>query len=223
MSVKKTHAREFALPKNLKGFDPPHSSLEWFAPAIEQWSKTHCSYADAFQGGDALYWFNERPNVGALAIAAWKAGMYAVEEYAAKKSINPVTKRSHPTTEKKSGRIDLYVADEYGNEAIFEAKQCWVNKATSKENMQGKMENALHDARCCPPDLQRVGLVFYVMKLKSTQVADEVLLNEVDRVRKTKPHALAWCFPGVNRQLVSDVGENPGYVWPGLIMSFRTA
>jgi hypothetical protein len=118
---------------------PANAALKWLEPAIRMWTKVHCIYAEVFKEDDALYWYNERPQVGALAAAAWKANMYALEEYA--------TTKHHPITKKKTGRIDLYIGDHNGHSATLEAKLSWVNPDTRLEKLDAKMQWALDDAR----------------------------------------------------------------------------
>jgi hypothetical protein len=195
------------------GHDPVPVRLKWLEPVIKMWTKVHSNYADN-ETDDALYWYNERPNIGALAAAAWKTNMCAVEEYTAMKR--------HHITDKKSGRIDLYISNDHTS-ACIEAKQCWVSPGTRPVKFKETMTAALRDAKRDDDGFQKIGAVFYVMKIKATvdTINEKMLKSEVERVRETKPDALAWCFPKATRLLESSRPENEGFVWPGVIMALK--
>jgi hypothetical protein len=65
----------------------------------------------------------------------------------------------------------------------------------------------------------KIGVVFHVMRVKES--SDKILEGEVERVRETKPDALAWCFPNETRQLKSPT--HSGFVSPGVIMAMKIA
>jgi hypothetical protein len=202
--------------RNLVGYEVLTRDLRWLDPVLKSWIKVNRAYANVWRGKDALYWYNERPNVGALAAAAWKSGMYAVEEYAAIKH--------HPITKKSSGRIDLYVTAANGKAATIEAKQCWVFPKTTKRTLANWMKAALNAARLDDEeDAQKIGVVFYTMKVPIGEISEKVLKNEVERIRQIKVGALAWCFPKINRRLESEMPEHEGFVWPGVVMALNSA
>jgi hypothetical protein len=203
------------MPRNLAGHDPLHENLHWLKPVLLQWIQINREYADAYAGDDALYWYNERANIGSLAGAAWKANIYAVEEYTA-------FKRPASVTSKGSGRIDLYLADDH-RDAIVEAKLCWVAPRTSPQTLRKAMANALKDARRDRDGEQKIGVVFYVMRVHENRAEETALREEVERVRQINPDGLAWCFPATARPLKSDKPEHIGFVWPGVIMALKLA
>lgn len=43
------------------------------------------------------------------------------------------------------------------------------------------------------------------------------------RLAETKPDALAWCFPGITRDLRPAKKEHEGYVFPGVILALKVA
>jgi hypothetical protein len=67
-------------------------------PVIKQLFINYAEYSNKHKN-DALYWYNERTNVGALAGAIWQQNGMALEEYGAKKG-NPESKWQ--------GRVDLF-------------------------------------------------------------------------------------------------------------------
>ncbi len=85
------------------------------------------------------------------------------------------------------------------------------------------MAAALKDAKLDLDGEQKIGVVFYVMKVSADKINEKMLKSEIERVRKTKPDALAWCFPKATRQLESDKPELAGFVWPGVIMALKKA
>lgn len=176
------------------------------------WTKVNLTYSNA-ETDDALYWYNERPNIGALAAGAWKANMYAVEEYTAMKQDR--------ITGKRSGRIDLYLASDETS-ACVEAKQCWVAPGTHTATLKAKMASAVRDAKKDHDASQKIAAVFYVMRVSANEITEVILKAEVERVRKIKPDALAWCFPKATRLLKSAKQEHQGFVWPGVIMALKT-
>lgn len=201
--------------RDLIGSDPLPKNLEWLERTIDEWLEINCRYADVAKGQDTLYWYNERANIGALAGAAWKAGICAIEEYAA-------LKKPKSATSKGSGRIDLYLTDE-SQDAIVEAKICWVAPGTEPMKLRVKMREACADARRDHDGDQKIGAVFYVMRVHQERVHEKTLIEEVERIRKTKPDALAWCFPAAVRNLQSERPEHKGYVWPGVIIALKVA
>lgn len=48
---------------------------------VEAWRRIHHAYVRAQRYRDCIWWCSERSNVGALAAAAWKCNVAAVEEY----------------------------------------------------------------------------------------------------------------------------------------------
>jgi hypothetical protein len=202
------------MARTLIGCDRVPSSIRWLESTIKLWTKINCIYATALKEEDALYWYNERPNIGALAAAAWKTNLLAVEEYAA-------MKRSR-ITGKQSGRIDLYIANS-SIDACIEAKQCWVTPGTRLATLEEKMNAALRDAKKDDDAHQRIGVVFYTMRVRSYDTAESALRHEIERVREIKPDTLAWCFPKETRRLESEKPEHTGFVWPGVIMALKEA
>lgn len=83
----------------------------WFAL-----TKILNTYAEKLER-DLPHYYNERATVSFLNAAAWKADLIAIEEYSTLKSRGDSS---------YSGRCDLYLAQQDGIEAEFEAKQNWI-------------------------------------------------------------------------------------------------
>lgn len=84
-------------------------------PVIQQLFKNYAEYSNKYKN-DALYWYNERTNVGALAGAIWQQHGMALEEYGAKKE-SPETKWQ--------GRVDLFFTIK-DKDILSECKMQWV-------------------------------------------------------------------------------------------------
>jgi hypothetical protein len=83
---------------------------------LKQWIVVIKDFCDYCEGEDAPYWYNERPSLGTLAGAIWKAGGFVLEEYRG-------TKRYRK--KKWEGRVDLYFS--WKNKGyVIEAKQIWL-------------------------------------------------------------------------------------------------
>ena len=48
---------------------------------LNKWIDINIEYIEKYQFSDAMFWFNERANIGALAGAVWRLGGVALEEY----------------------------------------------------------------------------------------------------------------------------------------------
>ena len=64
---------------------------------LEEWCLVHERYCRLVKD-DAIYWYGERPNIAAIAAAAWRCGWVALEEFSQSKG----ERRS-----RVSGRADL--------------------------------------------------------------------------------------------------------------------
>jgi hypothetical protein len=204
------------LTRTLSGYDQPWpKTLAWLELAVKKWIAVNREYAEYADGGDALYWYNERAAIGSLAAGATRAGLLCLEEYVSVKTRETETKKG-------SGRTDLYLTDKK-HQATLEAKLCWMSPGSDQKTLSGIMRAACEDARCNQEEVQKIGVVFYVVKTNKTHVAESILLKAVERVRDTNPRAIAWCFPAETRTLESEREERKDYVWPGVVMAMNVA
>lgn len=115
---------------------------KWIKPILQTWLRVNRDYIEEHQMEDALYWYNERANVGALAGAIWRSGGYALEEFSAVKG---------KESQENNKRVDLYFR--YGSKnVICEAKQYWVNLPDNNKKdfsllISNTQEKALSDIR----------------------------------------------------------------------------
>jgi hypothetical protein len=159
--------------------------------------------------GDAIFWYAERPNLGALAAAAWLCGWSALEEF----ELDKMAKRSS-----KYGRGDLY-ANSGGFEFYVEAKFVWSREGSvpRKKKVVELMEAARKDARKLDLDgdesIPRVGVVFAAPSNREghrgarAKDLDEFVEAMEERI---DPDAAAWCFPPCVQGLSDDGREYPG-------------
>ena len=61
----------------------------------------------------------------------------------------------------------------------------------------------------------------YVLRARPDDITDAMLLECIERIRTTRPSAVAWCFPAMTRHLKSDRPGQKKLVWPGAVLSVR--
>ena len=129
-----------------------------FTPIFQEWRGWVERYTDEVDPQDALYWYNERANVGTLAAAAARTGSYALEEYR--------TPKAHES-EQWPGRADLWLRCG-SRQYIAEAKHLPVSSAmkpgTLSTTVDAYLKAACADAACHPPSdgCRELGVVFVV-------------------------------------------------------------
>ena len=163
-------------------------------PILTQWINNINKYSEEQGSGDALYWFNERANVGVLSAAAWQCGYFSLEEYSAEKRIE--SKKN-----KYSGRIDLWISCK-NTEYVFEAKQEFVSisqRATKyEEKIERKLKSARKDAvRSRDEDQIALGLVFVVPYIPCKEKENsELLIQEfLSDISTIDYDFMAYTFP----------------------------
>jgi len=133
------------------------SSLREFEPILKAWIRVLVSYSRRNPVKDLPWWYRERPQVGLLAAAAWRAGGGALEEWKTEKGTR--LQRSY-------GRNDLWIFR--GKRQWFiEAKHAWCDilpngvSQTSVKKMQSELNAAKSAARKLNQDChQRVAALF---------------------------------------------------------------
>ena len=197
-----------------------NKNLAWLRPIVRRWANVTECYVN--KTGYAGYYFNERANIGFLAAGAWLSGALALEEYSDTKHHLPKKSGAQLGTEKKNGRVDLYIA-RGKNSATIEAKALW--SAPPKTGFPRKLESAINDAKKDRGARQKLACVFYVPSFSTenkSMVDDEIIQNEVARISEEKTiDLLAWCFPRKAREL-----RGGGLVWskfyyPGVILALK--
>jgi hypothetical protein len=116
------------------------ASLE---PLIESWVTVLENFSTQVVG-DRPWWYRERTQVGFLAVAAWRSGAIALEEWRTTKNKNDVP---------AYGRNDLWIQWKSGN-LFVEAKHCWCDIFKSNDVSEKQMTNCLSDAQKSTSEIQ---------------------------------------------------------------------
>lgn len=219
-----------------------NAKLKGLRPVISNWLQVIHDYSASHSFEDALWWYNERASLSALAGAAWRTNKWsAMEEFATtKRGILP----AHGVEEGqiKKGRCDLYISNASTGYAM-EAKQAWQSigeRATSAyPKMWGALSQASKDAGNLTVDEaeHRVGAVFVcpyipvneVLKAGSTQRRPEIdrkLANELVEAwlkglrLKTSGEVdgAAWIFPARSGRFI---GANKKNYFPGTLLLLK--
>jgi hypothetical protein len=187
-------------------------------PILEKW----CSINQKFLkevGSDCPWLYNERASVSILAVAAWKSGHVALEEYSTKKG------RKKNDTE-RPGRCDLKIRID-SKDFLFEAKQQRVllGKKSKKVESKGicdRVFNSLDMARHDSGKLKslasrRFGVSFIIPRVAEGE-ADRLhgrvseLLHLLEE-SKRRYDAIAWYFPRKK-----DLPRKKAHIYPGVLL-----
>ena len=129
--------------------------LEPLRPILGSWYHVLKTYIKRVEG-DLPFWYLERPQVGFLAIAAWRTGWAALEEWGTKKS----SQRNQ-----LHGRNDLWIGR--GKiEFFIESKHTWCDIHNGKAKMKKALAKALVSAEVsakeltCEPPAKKIAAVF---------------------------------------------------------------
>jgi hypothetical protein len=188
--------------------------LSRLRPLLGRWSRLHRQYIRYWDGQDCGWWYNERASIGVLAVAAWRAGEVALEEYSTEKG---------PAHSRYSGRCDLYFTVGKLDYAA-EAKHVWVplgRGAVGLHDVEANLRQACQDARRpSDPVARRIGIVFAVPRFPPSDPRDcrQALASWLARVRSIKADAVCWVGPprGVQWPRGQDA-----YVYPGVALVAR--
>ena len=197
--------------KKRKGLNHWHPLMEEFLLAIERYNRV-------MGGEDSIYLYTERACVGALAGAAWRCGMVALEEFQFEKSSDK--------KDKYSGRADLYFASDR-SEDFVEAKFGWVSLRPNRaleDLFSERLNAALIDTEASRKDDEEStfsGIAFcpvYVTKTAETAedqqiIIDQLIHSAISAAENCEAHVYGWCFPKETRGFLW--GDN--YVNPGVI------
>jgi len=189
-------------------------SLPDFNDAFKQWFLVIQKYCEARAWEDVPWWYNERASLSLFAAAVWNSGGIALEEYS--------TSKSHKK-ERWSGRGDLYVKIKR-KQYVIEAKQVWSPMGTRARRPNGKIEEALFDARHAAGETKswgakRLGLVFAVPYLPNSEQDNlkERINYWLECVKSIEGSSMAWIFS----EEVSDWFQYKGYLYPGIVILLR--
>ena len=184
----------------------------WF-PLWQRLINRHCAHTS---NKDAPFLHTERANVGVLAAAASQSGLTALEEFA--------TRRGDGSRE-KSGRADLWVASQGERiSEVFEAKRIYFGNEDSEARLTSVIADAVHQISAISESYYKTrgALVFCVVCAtgKPGQDLSPESKQHLDRIRRCKADAFAWCFPPGLRRAPTD--EKRSHVYhPGVVLLAR--
>lgn len=201
----------------ISGVETTGKLQQWNA-LLEEWCLLIERYSRAFEGEEHIFDYNERPNTGVLASAAWRCGLLALEEFGHGKYAGK-EQYSH-------GRCDLWIASEdVVHQWYVEAKHCYtsINTRDIINAVKPKLEYAMHDATRSAYFDGGVGVgVCFVSIYDQSKNIDERtdniqgLLEELQSIQSELEYdAIAWTFPKEARQYQPD---NQQYSRLGIVM-----
>lgn len=184
------------------------------APILREWSRWIESYSNEIDRSDALYWYNERANLGTLAAAAARRDSYVLEEYRTFKALASV---------RWTGRADLWIRCDQ-REYLAEAKHLWVSSEVQPESLirsiNTYLQAACADAACHPPiaNCRRLGIVFVVPYLARTRHSERWEYERRFRaiVEEIPVAARAFAFP----KKAAPINDQQ-YLYPGVACCIR--
>jgi len=161
---------------------------------IETFTKAHTVEGYCL---DVPYWYEERPNVGVLAAAAWQTNNHALEAYSARH-------KDQKTGKMKPIRPDLCIIADQAK-YMFSAKHLLLNITHTDENLneiKQELEKASADARKYEGEIDDtevgylLGLLFIVPQFdcKSITTFEEKTPELLYQIRNLKPDLLATAF-----------------------------
>ncbi|MDP2749745.1 MAG: hypothetical protein Q8O89_02855 [Nanoarchaeota archaeon] len=167
---------------------------------LREWKLILGHYIEISQE-DLPYWYNERVNTGFLAVAAWKLGGIAIEEYSVKR---------HHGKRKSQGRCDLWFKIDNLDFSI-ECKQVWPSIFSDKAAKN--IKRALKDASKQLSKMSRkdkgsvnVSCCFVVPQINKTKFGKKDFLS-FSRYFKDRNTLIDSYFPRVNNK---NIARYPG-------------
>jgi len=190
-------------------FHVTHGPLAHLRPVLKKWYDINVEYCNAL-GDDAMYWYTERANVGALAAAVWRCGAPALEEFSARRGFG---------RHRRQGRADLWFRWR-GTDYVIEAKREWVCLSPRARDSVKRVSLALKKAKKAAVESRyqgkrRLGVVFAVPYIPAKH-ADQShrLVREFlgDLRKKARYCVMCSVFPPAARALLAKHAFHPGVV-----------
>lgn len=188
---------ERAIAKTMQDYSIRNFPQGGFEKILETWFEVIHDY-EVKSGGDAIYWYNERANVGAFAAAMARNNMTVIEEYACLKGRGKNTSK---------GRADISF---YYNNLWYlaEAKTHWPYLPRSKSiDTEKYIESALSDVKKThqqDKSAMPFGLVFIIPRIKPIykDQIKELLTAYIEQLtNNVECDFWAYCAPGRHREL----------------------
>jgi hypothetical protein len=185
------------MPKTLQGYGIK-GFPNGFAKILTSWFKVIHDYARR-SDGDAIYWYNERANVGAFASALSRNNCPVLEEFVCQK----VWK-----TDKWPGRADISFYQQ-GVWYLAEAKNKWkvLSDRTTSIDTKKYLDESCNDARAAWQGIQDCvpfGMTFVVPWIRPENQGNIQIYMDalIDGIKKdTYCDFWAYCAPGKFRNL----------------------
>lgn len=186
--------------------------LKSLKPVFEKLKEVHERYIKAEPRTETSFWHTERPQVGLLAGAAWRAGATALEEYGCDRA-------NH------RGRRDLYIRTGEKTNFECEAKYLFADLPISssvKQDFQRLLNNAVRQAASYGDAKHRLALCFVAPRIKKDVTQSEVNARCDELIRELNPgdrgsdcDALVWIH--------GKARHDKKYFYPGIVLVVREA
>lgn len=198
--------------RTISGMEIRNQRLERLKPVIQGWIQVVKAFADAYEGNDAIYWYGERTNIGALSAGAWLGGFVTLEEYGVEKDGAP--------KKRTKGRLDLYMGARGARKYDVGIEAKFLRYDTTRR-IENKLIISCKDARRSRDTNIRIGSVFIAPIFKRKFHRSEIQ-ERLSKIKKLDSDLVAWCFPGTAHDLKGDP-PNHRYVHPGVVMVMKIA
>ncbi len=187
---------------------------------LRRWIRTNIYFAEAWDGVDVPWWYNERASLSVFAGAIWQCGGIVFEEFSEEKlyaSRRGARRKIYP------GRCDIFFSVG-SKEFVAEAKYGYSGGTPKNSNILPRIEDLLDDARkaasrLAPNGQIRLAIVFVAPHFAPRFKGDEVAMMRcwIERISEVSCTAKAWVFPEISRCFRS----RGGYYYPGAAVFIR--
>jgi hypothetical protein len=202
-----------------KFFNCAKSSPRGLAPVLKKWIVVNETYNKSEKWRDAIWWCNERANIGAFAAAVWLSGGVALEEY--------ITRKKHKGSE-RAGRCDLsFRFTKNGDKFACEAKYLLLPLGGTLENkikrqIEGNIAKAVKDARKLDKsEGRKLAFCFIVPRFSPTKKRPAIkraLIKLTSMLQEMRLDAIAWFFP----KRTKDLRWTTNVCCPGVMLVVKT-
>lgn len=196
-------------PKDISGIEVDRRSVLW--QILKQWRRTNIHVAEAWEGEDAPWWYNERASLSILAGAVWLSGGIAFEEFSAEKLF---ASRRGAYRRPYSGRCDMFFEKgscEFNIEAKFGYSGATNEGTDPVPRIEKVIKSAKKAARDLPANGQRRLAVVFIAPYFTRKFEDDdvrMIIRWIDKIREIKCSAKAWVFPKSSRRLLSEDADD---------------
>jgi len=161
-------------------------NISLLKPIVRRWFDVLQDYCERVPE-DRGWWYGERPQVGFLSVAAWRANAVALEEWGTTKGTG---------NQKSRGRNDLWIGLDRRLErhAFFiEAKHCWCDIHLRRQTWKRRLENCVAAAQRAARRIRIERDLFFQDQSKVAAVFVTPFWNETREVGNSRKAAIkAW-------------------------------